>query len=96
MSDRPLPGWPRGLRVDLAAEYLGISQSLFLSQVAAGRAPEPVQISAGRKIWLRDHLDAYLDRLAGMTPLTSSHDLEAEEVREWERALSGDSDATVS
>ena len=53
--------WPRGMRAGVAAAYVGLSLSTFLREVEEGRAPAPGAITAGRKIWLRDHLDAYLD-----------------------------------
>ncbi len=77
MSDkRALPGWPRGLREDLAAGYVGLSEAAFRSEVKAGRAPQPVRITRARLIWLRDDLDRYLDRLAG-------HAAPSEQVNPW-------------
>ena len=61
----PLPGWPRGLREELAAAYVGLSVGTFRAQVAAGEAPDAIRLTAGRKVWLRDDLDRYLDRKAG-------------------------------
>lgn len=58
--------WPRGMRAEVAAEYVGLSESTFLREVAAGRAPAPVEITAGRRVWLRDQLDGWLERLAGV------------------------------
>ena len=61
-----LPGWPRGLREDLAAAYVGISSALLRVELRAGRFPAAVQITAGRIVWLRDDLDlCRLDRKAG-------------------------------
>lgn len=68
MPDLSLPHWPRGLRCELAAGYLGISPSLFRQLVDAGKLPRPVAISPGRQVWLREDLDASLDRLAGRAP----------------------------
>lgn len=57
--------WPRGLRLDAAAEYVGLSRNTFLREIEAGKAPKPYQITVGRLVWLREDLDAYLDRIAG-------------------------------
>lgn len=64
-SDRPLPGWPRGLREDLAAAYVGLSQSAVHALRTRGEFPAPVSLTPGRIVFLRDDLDAWLDRKAG-------------------------------
>ena len=64
-ATRPLPGWPRGLSVVMAAEYIGVSATTLRTEAEAGRAPKPIHITAGRIIWLREDLDAWLDRLGG-------------------------------
>lgn len=53
---------PRGLGAEDAARHMGISSTLFRQRVA----PEirPAQIGT-RKIWLREDLDAWLDRAVG-------------------------------
>lgn len=56
-----LPAWPRGLRADLAAAYVGLSESSFQRHCAVA----PVQITPGVKVWLREDLDRWLDGLAG-------------------------------
>ena len=63
--DIALPGWPRGLSEPLAAAYVGLSESQWRIEVNDGRAPQPQRITPGRKIWLKDDLDTYLDRLFG-------------------------------
>ena len=68
MPDRPLPGWPRAMNEEWASAYISLSQSLFRVQVEAGEAPQPVWLTPGRKAWLREDLDAYLDRKAGRSP----------------------------
>lgn len=64
-ASRPLPGWPRGLDAELAAAYVGLSRSSWESLVKAGDAPAAVWLTAGRKVWLREDLDAWLDKRAG-------------------------------
>ena len=59
-----LPGWPRGLREDLAANYIGLSASSLRAAVKRGEAPHPVRLTRARLVWLREDLDAYLDAKA--------------------------------
>jgi predicted DNA-binding transcriptional regulator AlpA len=71
-----LPGWPRGLREDLAAAYVGLSVSTIRSERIAGRFPAPIAITVGRIVYLREDLDSYLDRKAGHVHASSDG-------REW-------------
>ncbi|KAA5609133.1 hypothetical protein F1189_25850 [Rhodovastum atsumiense] len=66
-----MPHWPRGLSEDLAAAYVGLSSSTFRREVGAGRAPASVRLTPGRQVWLREDLDAWLDRLAGRAPASA-------------------------
>lgn len=61
--ERVFPGLPRGMPEWMAAEYVGASISLFRRTVASQVAA--VWIGERRKVWLRDDLDAWLDRRAG-------------------------------
>jgi predicted DNA-binding transcriptional regulator AlpA len=54
---------PRGMRVDRAANYSGMSRTTFLELVRDGVMPKPMRIG-GMTIWDRLALDAALDRLA--------------------------------
>jgi predicted DNA-binding transcriptional regulator AlpA len=47
---------PRGLALEEAALYVGVSPQLFLRQVAAGELPKPRQFGR-RKVWDRIALD---------------------------------------
>ncbi len=71
---RTLPGWPRGLREELAAAYVGLSATLMRTERAAGRFPAPVPLTAGRQVWVRDDLDAWLDQKAGRAVLGTAAD----------------------
>lgn len=51
---------PRGLSRVQAAEYIGISPSMFDKQVADGKLPAPKRIG-GRVIWDRKQLDCAFD-----------------------------------
>jgi len=55
------PILPRVLRRDLAALYVGLGTTSFDAEVAAGRAPKPVQITGGVKGWDRLDLDAWVE-----------------------------------
>ena len=66
-----LPGWPRGMRVDQAAAYCGISRSSLHQLVAAGDAPKPVKLTRGIAVWLKEDLDAWLDRRANRAPASA-------------------------
>lgn len=59
------PGWPRGMREELAAEYVGLSVSSIRVARTRRDFPEPVTLTPGRIVYLREDLDAYLDRKAG-------------------------------
>lgn len=52
---------PRALRAEDAAYYVGLSVTTFHQQVAP--AVPAVQLTPGRKAWLREDLDAWLDGL---------------------------------
>ena len=54
---------PRGMRVDRAANYTGMSRTTFLELVREGVMPKPMRIG-GMVIWDRQALDAALDHLS--------------------------------
>lgn len=54
--------WPRGLRREQAATYVGVSPSTFDTLVADGLMPQPKRLR-GCVIWDRKELDAALDNL---------------------------------
>jgi len=52
----------RGLSIEEAGAYVGLSASAFAKEVAAGRFPGPMPLrSSRRKIWDRAALDRALD-----------------------------------
>lgn len=69
-----LPGWPRGMREELAASYVGLSVSTIRAERAAGRFPAPVSLTRGRYVYLRDALDAWLDGKALLQTLPAGQD----------------------
>lgn len=56
-----LPGWPRALRAELAAAYLGMSRSVFDAAVRDGKIPKPIPTVGVLQVWDRADLDAWLD-----------------------------------
>ena len=94
MPEIQVPAWPRGLSEELAAAYIGLSVSSLRSEVRAGRAPQPVRITPKRLIYLRDKLDAYLDRIAGIAPPSASGATDA--ASEWDAFLNGPGHSAIS
>ena len=67
MAERPpIRDWPRGMPIEVAAEYCGIGPATLRDQ-----GPPPVRVGAKRLVWLRDQLDAWLDGLAGIAPASA-------------------------
>ena len=79
--NQKLPGWPRGVRVEWAAAYVGLTPSSVREAMARRDFPEPIRVWGKRIVWLREDLDAYLDRKAGRAPAT-----EKEPGSEWMEA----------
>jgi predicted DNA-binding transcriptional regulator AlpA len=55
---------PRGLSRVVAAEYIGVSPSLFDKLVTDGRMPKPKAINS-RRVWDRLQIDEYFTKLSG-------------------------------
>ncbi len=85
----PARPWGRGLRKRLAAKYGGLGPSTFDREVSAGRAPQPVNLTPGCKVWLREELDDYLDAAAERRVDTESADegILPGSDNEWDRRL---------
>lgn len=60
----PANPWPRGLRKDQAATYVGVGVTLFDDMVREGSMPAPKRVRS-RVIWDRLALDAAFDDLPG-------------------------------
>ena len=78
-----MPDWPRGMREDLAAAYVGLSVNGLRAKVEAGEIAPPKHHSPGRIVYLKDNLDAYLDRLSKRK---NSWGAQADPVNEWDAA----------
>lgn len=61
----PLPFLPRMLSSDLAALYMGVSRSKFLSRVDQHVYPAPTR-DGGNTLWDVRVLDRYLDTRSGL------------------------------
>lgn len=71
--DDLFPSWPRAMRAELACKYCGLSQSDFMQRVQAGefKPASPNRAGGGDKarisLYLRDDLDAWINRLFGVS-----------------------------
>jgi hypothetical protein len=65
-----LPHWPRFLNLSEAAAYVGVSPSVFLTEVKNRVWPEPKRRGAKAALatWDKALLDSAADRDAGITP----------------------------
>lgn len=77
----PLPILPRILRADLAAIYVGMGMSTFRAEVAASRAPQPVQMTDGVKGWDVRDLDSWIETRKAA---------QARKPNKWDRVLRDD------
>jgi hypothetical protein len=62
-----LPYWPRGLSDQLAASYVGLGVTTFREAMAEAGVTA-VWLTRGRRVWLREDLDRWLDGRAGRVP----------------------------
>jgi hypothetical protein len=93
---RTIPGWPRALCEDWAAVYVGqLSVSAFRTEVGAGRIPAAVQITSGRKAWLIEDLDAYLDGKRGRPSDPARKPSMDNLAAEWDAACDGNGAARL-
>lgn len=76
---RRLPDWPRVLPEAWAAVYVGLSVSTFRARVA--QEVKAIPLSERRKGYLREDLDAWVDRQAGRAARSNGS--------EWMDALDG-------
>lgn len=63
MSRVRAPDWPAVLSTEGAAQYLSLSKTTFRTQIAA--QVRAIQLTPGRKGWLRSDLDAWLAAKVG-------------------------------
>jgi predicted DNA-binding transcriptional regulator AlpA len=55
---------PRGMTVKEAAAYCGIRPTGLRALVRIGEAPKSIPMGKRARVWLREDLDAWLDRLS--------------------------------
>lgn len=63
---------PRLMRVGAAAYYVGLSVTCFLDRVKAGDYPSGIK-DRGIRAWLRDDLDASIERRFGVSDVSRGH-----------------------
>ena len=88
MAERiPYGAWPRMLKTEQAAAYVGDGRTKFLAEVEAGVWPEP-EVRGGRKFWDRVLLDQAQDARSGLASepgeekaLRAIHEHRAAEIR---------------
>lgn len=68
-----MPDWPARMGEDMAALYLGVSQTTLRAGVAAGRYPRPMR-DGKRLLWARRQLDSYVDAQFGLGAASNSWD----------------------
>ena len=88
---RSLPDWPRGMPAWMAAEYIGVSPGM-LRTLEDGQQIAATWVSNGRKVYLREELDLFLDRKAGRIKHSASS-ARMESIAEWDAAC-GDAGGT--
>lgn len=72
MTASKLPSWPRAMRAETAAAYVGLSETDFLARARAGefraKSPSrPGQAAPSRIVlYCRDDLDRWIDQLFGI------------------------------
>jgi predicted DNA-binding transcriptional regulator AlpA len=64
---------PRQMRAAAAAYYCGVSESTFLDRVRSGSYPAG-ELDGGARVWLRDDLDAMIDRRFGVVENGAAND----------------------
>ena len=77
-ADSIWPITPRILRREVAALYLGMSPATLDTEVKEGRAPAPVQVTAGVKGWDRHDLDMWIEARKAAQPAAPNR---------WDRVL---------
>jgi len=69
-----LPNWPRWLNACEAAAYLGISTGTFKKERNEDLWPAPGRSSGRWKLWDRLLLDAYSNRVSGLSTRTGDEE----------------------
>jgi predicted DNA-binding transcriptional regulator AlpA len=58
-----MPDWPRLLRREMAASYIGVSPTKFSEMVTTGALPQPLSLSGTVVAWDRMDLDGWVESL---------------------------------
>ncbi len=78
-----LPLQKRGLSIEEAAGYVGLSVALFEKQVKAGILPARWPLEGTRMLFDRVALDKALDRLSGLKPAGPPDDSTPGAPKDW-------------
>ena len=68
-----MPDWPARMGEDMAALYLGVSQTTLRAGSASGRYPRPIR-DGKRLLYARRQLDQYVDAQFGLGAPSNSWD----------------------
>jgi hypothetical protein len=60
-----MPDWPARMGEDMAALYLGVSETTLRAGVAAGRYPRPLK-DGKRLLWAKAQLDRFVHAQFGL------------------------------
>lgn len=88
-ATRVIHAWPRGMRIEIAAAYCGISETWLQAALGRQEFPAPVRLSAARVIWLKDDLDRWLDEKAGRSKADAGDASAVDALSDWDRAFGG-------
>lgn len=84
MASPANPGaWPRLMRADTAAAYLGESSVEAFRRSVGVLYPAPVTIKGKGQRWLREDLDAAIDRIAGRTRPEAATAAQPADAADW-------------
>lgn len=72
------PGsWPRLMRAETAAAYVDEKSVEAFRRAVPSLYPQPLTIKGKGERWLREDLDAAIDRMTGKTPMIASQPFDA-------------------
>lgn len=90
MTAPSVPHWPRLMRADMAAAYVGERSVEAFLRATGTLYPAPITIKGKGKRWLLEDLDAAIDRLAGRSAPEQIRPKQDTQTRVQESAGAGD------
>ncbi len=70
-TEKSLSFWPRLMRAELAALYVGEVSSDSFRQAVGSLYPKPIRVPKKGDRWLKEDLDQAIDRMSGRSALVS-------------------------